>query len=218
MGRKLRPWVLGEGVRKELLFMRKVWGTLRKACAPAPHGDTRPPGTWVQPEEEEDRILDPETGEVYLSTTQEEPIPMELLTDVLPRAILATVEGTEETVPLGPWTCADYPAEGAWAGDYTFVTTLPEGYTLAEGVAALEVKVRFAEPELLAGNTVSTEEELNAALSDASVAEIHIIADIIYNDPLVASKPVQVNEGVTLTLNDYDTTVSGTIINNVSSR
>ena len=151
---------------------------------------------------------------MYLSTTQEAPIPMELLTGALPTAILATVEGTEETVPLGPWTCEGYPAEGAWAGDYTFVTTLPEGYTLAENVAALEVKVRFAEPELLAGNTVSTEEELNAALSDASVAEIHIIADIIYNDPLVASKPVQVNEGVTLTLNDYDTTVSGTIINN----
>ena len=39
-----------------------------------------------------------------------------------------------------------------------------------------------------------------------------------YNDPLVASKPVQVNEDVTLTLNDYDTTVSGTIINNGTIR
>ena len=58
---------------------------------------------------------------------------------------------------------------------------------------------------------VSTKAELNAALSNVSVTEIHIIADMTYNDPLVASKPVQVNEDVTLTLNDYDTTVSGTI-------
>lgn len=35
-----------------------------------------------------------------------------------------------------------------------------------------------------------------------------------YNDPLNAIKPVQVNEGVTLTISAYDTTVSGTIVNN----
>ena len=61
---------------------------------------------------------------------------------------------------------------------------------------------------------VSTKEELNAALSNASVTEIRIIADMTYNDPLNAIKPVQVNEGVTLTISDYDTTVSGTIVNN----
>ena len=181
-------------------------------------GKTVTAWTWVQPEEEEDRLLDPVTGEVYLSTTQEDPIAMELLTDALPGAILATVEGTEETVTLGPWTCADYPAEGAYAGNYTFVTTLPEGYTLAEGVAALEVKVRFDQPETLAEGTVSTKDELNAALSDASVTKIYITTDMKYNDPLNATKPVQVNEGVTLTLNDYDTTVSGTIINNGTIR
>lgn len=61
---------------------------------------------------------------------------------------------------------------------------------------------------------VSTKEELNAALSNASVTEIHIIADMTYNDPLNAIKRVQVNEGVTLTISAYDTTVSGTIVNN----
>ena len=61
---------------------------------------------------------------------------------------------------------------------------------------------------------VSTKEELNAALNNASVTEIHIIADMTYNDPLNAIKPVQVNEGVTLTISAYDTTVSGTIVNN----
>lgn len=61
---------------------------------------------------------------------------------------------------------------------------------------------------------VSTKAELNAALSNESVAEIHIIVDMTYNEPLVASKPVWVNEGVTLTLSAYNATVSGTIVNN----
>ena len=61
---------------------------------------------------------------------------------------------------------------------------------------------------------VSTQEDLNAALSNASVTEIHIIADMTYSNPLNATKPVQVNEGVTLTISAYDTTVSGTIVNN----
>ena len=61
---------------------------------------------------------------------------------------------------------------------------------------------------------VSTQEELNAALSNESVTEIHISADMIYNDPLNATKTVQVDDGVTLTISAYDTTVSGTIVNN----
>ena len=61
---------------------------------------------------------------------------------------------------------------------------------------------------------VSTKEELNDALNNASVTEIHISADMTYNDPLNATKPVQVDDGVTLTLSAYDTTVSGTIVNN----
>ena len=159
--------------------------------------------TWVEPEEEEDRILDPETGEVYLSTTQEDPIPMELLTAALPAAILARVEDGEETVTLGPWTCEDYPAEGAYAGDYTFVTTLPEGYTLAEGVAALEVTVRFAEPEVLADNTVSNETDLRNAINAGG--NITVGAD--FN----ISRSITIGEGknITLDLNGKTITYSG---------
>lgn len=61
---------------------------------------------------------------------------------------------------------------------------------------------------------VSSKEELNDALNNESVTEIHITADMTYNDPLNATKPVQVDDGATLTLNNYQTTVSGTIINN----
>ena len=161
--------------------------------------------TWVEPEEEEDRILDPETGEVYLSTTQEDPIPMELLTAALPAAILARVEGAEETVTLGPWTCEDYPAEGAWAGDYTFVTTLPEGYTLAEGVAALEVMVRFDEPEMLAGGTVSNEAELKTVLQSAQSGDIiTLAADITIQERITINK-----ENMTLDLNGHTLTYGG---------
>ena len=161
--------------------------------------------TWVEPEEEEDQILDPETGEVYLSTTQEDPIPMELLTAALPAAILATVEGAEETVTLGPWTCEGYPAEGAYAGDYTFVTTLPEGYTLAEGVAALEVTVRFDEPEMLAGGTVSNEAELKTVLQSAQSGDIiTLAADITIQERITINK-----ENMTLDLNGHTLTYGG---------
>ena len=161
--------------------------------------------TWVEPEEEEDQILDPETGEVYLSTTQEDPIPMELLTAALPAAILATVEGAEETVTLGPWTCEGYPAEGAYAGDYTFVTTLPEGYTLAEGVAALEVMVRFDEPEMLAGGTVSNEAELKTVLQSAQSGDIiTLAADITIQERITINK-----ENMTLDLNGHTLTYGG---------
>ena len=61
---------------------------------------------------------------------------------------------------------------------------------------------------------VRTQEELNAALSNASITEIHIIEDMTYNDALNATKPVQVNKGVTLTISASNTTVSGTIVNN----
>ena len=166
-------------------------------------GKTVTAWTWVEPEEEEDRILDPETGEVYLSTTQEDPIPMELLTGALPTAILATVDGAEETLLLGPWTCEDYPAEGAWAGDYTFVTTLPEGYTLAEGVAALEVKVRFEEPEMLAVGTVNNETDLRNAINAGG--NITVGAD--FN----ISRSITIGEGknITLDLNGKTITYSG---------
>ena len=61
---------------------------------------------------------------------------------------------------------------------------------------------------------VSSKDELNDALNNASVTEIHISANMTYSDPLNATKPVQVDQGVTLTLDNYQTTVSGTIINN----
>lgn len=52
---------------------------------------------------------------------------------------LSQEEGME--IALAGWECASYPEDGAYEGTYTFTASLPEGFVLAEGVAALEVKV-----------------------------------------------------------------------------
>ena len=61
---------------------------------------------------------------------------------------------------------------------------------------------------------VSTMGELNAALSDASVTEIHITGDIVYSDSLNSRKTIYIDNGATLTLSANNATVSGTIVNN----
>lgn len=62
--------------------------------------------------------------------------------------------------------------------------------------------------------SVSTEKELNAALKDGSVSEIRVTGNLTYTDSLDASKTVVIDNGVTLTIGGYQTTVSGTIVNN----
>ena len=61
---------------------------------------------------------------------------------------------------------------------------------------------------------VSTMENLNAALSNASVTEIHITGDIVYSDSLNSRKTIYIDNGATLTLSANTATVSGTIVNN----
>ena len=85
------------------------------------------------------------------------------------------------------------------------MTTLPEGYTLAEGVAALEVTVRFEEPEVLAGGTVSSEEELKTVLQSAQSGDIiTLAADIDVTKPITIS-----GQNITLNLNKKTLTYSG---------
>ena len=61
---------------------------------------------------------------------------------------------------------------------------------------------------------VSTMENLNAALSNANVTEIHITGDIVYSDSLNSRKTIYIDNGATLTLSANTATVSGTIVNN----
>lgn len=76
----------------------------------------------------------------------------ELVEGCLPAAITATVDGVdgEQTIALSGWDCADYPETEAPTGSYTFTAVLPDGYTLADDAAALNVTVSFGETMLTA--------------------------------------------------------------------
>lgn len=79
----------------------------------------------------------------------------ELVEGCLPAAITATVDGVdgEQTIALSGWDCADYPETEAPTGSYTFTAVLPDGYTLADDAAALNVTVSFGETMLTAEKT-----------------------------------------------------------------
>ncbi len=99
---------------------------------------------WV----DEEKILDPETGVLCLSS--EEPILFEQVAELLPKAILATVGEEAQTIPLDHWDPQDYPQEtGANSGSYLIEATLPEGYTLAEDAAPLTLHLEFAQAQAL---------------------------------------------------------------------
>ena len=61
---------------------------------------------------------------------------------------------------------------------------------------------------------VSTKDELNAALKNANVTEIHITGDVVYSGSLNSSKTIYIDNDATLTLSAHSATVSGTIVNN----
>ena len=61
---------------------------------------------------------------------------------------------------------------------------------------------------------VTAKEELTAALADDSIKEIHVTGDMTFTVSLNASKLIEVEPGVTLTIGGNQTTVSGTIVNN----
>lgn len=65
---------------------------------------------------------------------------------------------------------------------------------------------------------VTTEKEMTAALADSSVTAIHVVKDMSFTNSLNGSKVIEVEPGVTLTIGGYQTTVSGTIVNNGTIR
>ena len=106
--------------------------------------------TWLDEEE----ALDPETGKLCLVASEEAPISLDQIVEVLPRAIEATVDGEGETLPLAAWTCGEYPEDGAYEGSFVLEAELPEGYALGDGVEALRVAVEFGGAVTLGENTV----------------------------------------------------------------
>ena len=102
--------------------------------------------------------LDPESGVLALSASEESPALYADIVALLPAEITATIEDGTETLSLGGWSCDDYPAEGAYTGSYAFNTVLPEGYVLAAGAPALTVTVKLDnEVMLMAEGTTHAE-------------------------------------------------------------
>ena len=115
-----------------------------------PQAKTVTAWTWLDEEE----ALDPETGKLCLVASEEAPIFLDQIMEVLPQAIEATVDGEGETLPVAAWTCGEYPEDGAYEGSFVLEAELPEGYALGDGVEALHVAVEFGGAVTLAENTV----------------------------------------------------------------
>lgn len=115
-----------------------------------PQAKTVTAWTWLDEEE----ALDPETGKLCLVASEEAPISLDQILEVLPQAIEATVDGEGETLPVAAWTCGEYPENGAYEGSFVLEAELPEGYVLGDGVEALHVAVEFGGAVTLGENTV----------------------------------------------------------------
>ena len=115
-----------------------------------PQAKTVTAWTWLDEEE----ALDPETGKLCLVASEEAPISLDQIMEVLPQAIEATVDGEGETLPVAAWTCGEYPEDGAYEGSFVLEAELPEGYALGDGVEALTVDVEFGGAVTLGENTV----------------------------------------------------------------
>lgn len=140
---------------------------------PAPDGETPAPAPetlktirswdWVDPNGylKEGVLKQPDVN-------AQNPVQFSGVTVFLPKEITAKVEGSEEdvTIPVEGWECLSF-GDMSTGGDYTFTAKLGQGYTLKEGVAALEVQVKLGQPVTNgAGDTTG-----NAAASDVITVE-----------------------------------------------
>ena len=140
---------------------------------PAPDGETPAPAPetpktirswdWVDPNGylKEGVLKQPDVN-------AQNPVQFSGVTVFLPKEITTKVEGSEEdvTIPVEGWECLSF-GDMSTGGDYTFTAKLGQGYTLKEGVAALEVQVKLGQPVTNgAGDTTG-----NAAASDVITVE-----------------------------------------------
>lgn len=105
---------------------------------------------WIDEEEN----LDPETGALLLSATEEEPAFFSDVTALLPKKLFIEYETAsasnaengktaEKTLSIKGWRCDAYPETGGYEGTYFFEAQLPNGYTLSEDAEVLTAEVRF---------------------------------------------------------------------------
>ena len=146
---------------------------------PAPDGETPAPAPetpktirswdWVDPNGylKEGVLKQPDVN-------AQNPVQFSGVTVFLPKEITAKVEGSEEdvTIPVEGWECLSF-GDMSTGGDYTFTAKLGQGYTLKEGVAALEVQVKLGQPVTNgAGDTTG-----NAAASEVITVDSWLWVD-----------------------------------------
>ena len=150
-----------------------------------PQAKTVTAWTWLDEEE----ALDPETGKLCLVASEEAPVFLDQIVEVLPQAIEATVDGEGETLPVAAWTCGEYPEDGAYEGSFVLEAELPEGYALGDGVEALHVTVEFGGAVTLGDCTHPTVNQTTGACESCG--------QVLY-DAVVVTNPGTEQEQVTL--------------------
>ena len=165
--------------------------------------------TWVDPQE----AIDPDTGMLLLSGDPENPVLIEQLRSILPAAILAQVDGIQETVFVASWHCDSYPAEGAYQGSFPFVAELPEGYILDAAAPIPALTVRFDQPIALVEYEARVGEEyyesLSAALDAAAAAGATVT---LLKNALPTNEVYRQPDGTTLTIDLNGFILTGAIV------
>lgn len=107
----------------------------------------------------------PQDGTLTLTDENWEGKKIEDVASRLP-AIMATLEGSEDLVPLTLiWACAEFP-DSAAPGEYTFTATLPEGYVLGEQAETLPaLKVVLAQTQAPAESSAPNDSPVSAESS-----------------------------------------------------
>lgn len=98
----------------------------------------------------------------------------DIVRSMLPDQIKVTTSGGESILDILGWTCENYPEEGAYSGEYTFIAVLQEGYTFAEKINIPGVRVELGGAalymqifvETLTGKHITVEVEPTDSVED----------------------------------------------------
>lgn len=109
--------------------------------------------SWEWVDDEEMLVLDEHTGTWGLGlpgASSENPLTAELLTELLPQKIRATLsDGSEKSIPI-EWELADFPEAGLYEGQHTVSAALAKGYTLDESAPKVEVLLDLGGASMMA--------------------------------------------------------------------
>lgn len=170
---------------------------------------------------------------------EENPAQYEDIISLLPTQITATT--TEGEMPLDlTWDCPNFPAKGAYSGEYIFTAMLPEGYVLDENAVALSVKVELGGGEIalyassytveVAGIELTTTGEAVYATTDSSgmVTKVtdasiptnnYVKFEVVNGVPTLTLKNATINSGgeTGIYATGYDLTIYGEGSNSITA-